>query len=78
MDRPPILFKNYRGSVLVHFPTYWTSNKKLWKNLNFAISKNEPEMTLVPKIKKNLKFKVYLGQYNNLTPNECMDTLNKC
>ena len=58
MDLPPILFQNIRGIELAHFPIYWTSNKKLWQNSIFAIIENEPEMTLGPKIKKTLKFKV--------------------
>ena len=58
MDLPPILFQNYRGFALAHFPIYWISDEKLWQNSIFAIFENEPEMSLGPKIKKTLKFKV--------------------
>ena len=58
MDLPPILFQNIRGIELAHFSRYWTRDKKLWQNSIFAIFENEPEMSLGPKIKKTLKFKV--------------------
>ena len=78
MDLPPILFQNYKGILLAHLLIHETSDEKLWQNSIFAIFENEPEMTLGPKIKKISKFKVYLGQNNNLTPNEYTDKLNNC
>ena len=57
MDLPPILLKNSRGIVQMHFYTYETSNKKLWKNSNIAIFENEPELNRGPKTKSLLNIK---------------------
>ena len=57
MDLPPILLKNPRGIVLMHFYTYKTCNKKLWKNSNMAIFENEPELNRDPKTKSFLNIK---------------------
>ena len=73
MDLPPILLKNSRGIVLMHFYTYETYNKKLWKNSNIAIFENEPELNLGLRNKSFLIFEGLLGQNIHLKRNKYIE-----
>ena len=57
----------------MHFYTYKTCNKELWKNSNIAIFENKSELNLGPQNISFLNSKSLLGKNIYLKPTKCIE-----